>query len=115
MPFPEILQRDVEPVSYLVTHDATDVDVAGLRNLFQARRNIDAVAEDVVLLGDHITEIDADPKRNAPLVWDISLALRHPALDLYSAAYGIHNAREFHEHAVARILDNAAPVLPDLR
>ena len=56
----EILERDVEPVADLIADRARDADAAGLGELLQARGDVDAVAEDVVVLDDHVAEIDAD-------------------------------------------------------
>ena len=45
----------------------------------------------------------------------IGLAVDHPALHLGGAAHRVDDAGEFRQHAVAGVLDDAAPVLLDLR
>ena len=55
---------------------------------FQARRNIDAVAEDVA-------EFDADTKADASLVRYLGLAINHPALHLGGLAHRADDAGEF--------------------
>ena len=51
----EILEFDVfQSVTNLITHRAGDADAAWLGRLFEARRHIDAVAEDVVFLDDYV-------------------------------------------------------------
>src|SRR6476469_2027967 len=92
-----IFEREVKLVTHLIVHEAADADAARFGKCFEARCDIYSITEDVVLLDDHVAEIDANPKRDVPLVWNISLALRHPALDLYSAAHGVHNARELRQ------------------
>ena len=57
-----VLERVRQPVADLVAHRAGDADAAGLGQRLQPRRDIDAVAEDVVVLGDDVAEIDADAK-----------------------------------------------------
>ena len=63
-----VLERIGQLVADLVAHRPGNADPAGLGERFQARRDIDTVAEDVVALGDHVTEVDADTKPDAPLV-----------------------------------------------
>ena len=63
----EILEGDVvEPVADLVAHRAGDADAARLGKHLEARRDIDAIAENVVLLDDHVAEIDADAELDPP-------------------------------------------------
>jgi hypothetical protein len=76
---------------------------------------LDPVAKDVAVLGDHVAEIDADPKPDAPFVLQLGLAVEHAALDLGGAAHGIDNARKFGQQPVAGGFDDAAVVLSDLR
>ena len=58
----EILEREAQLVEDLIAHDAADADSAGLGQRFEARRDIDAIAEDVVAVDDDVADIDADPK-----------------------------------------------------
>ena len=67
------------------------------------------------LLDDHVAEIDADAKPDAPLVGHIGLAVDHPALHLDGAAHRVDDAGEFRQQAVAGVLDDAAAMLLDLR
>ena len=67
-----------------------------------------------MILNNHIAEIDANPKGDAPLLWKIPLTLHHAALDLHSAAHGIHDARELRQETIAGVLYGTAPVLFDL-
>ena len=45
----------------------------------------------------------------------LGLAVDHPALYFGGAAHRVDDAGEFRKHAVAGVLDDAAPVLLDLR
>ena len=90
-------------------------DPAGLRQRFEARGDIDAVAEDVVALGDHVAEIDANAKPDALFVGYLGFAVEHAALHLGRTAHRIDDARKLHEQAVAGGFDDAAAVLLDLR
>jgi hypothetical protein len=67
-----------------------------------------------VFLNDHIAEVHADAKSDAPLLSHLRLALGHRALDLNRAANRIHDTRELGQEAVAGVLYDPAPMLPDL-
>jgi hypothetical protein len=66
----------------VVAHCSRDTAPAGLGERFQARRYIDAVAENIAALGNDVAEIDADAKPDLPLVGRLGLAVDHPALHL---------------------------------
>jgi hypothetical protein len=80
----------------------------GLSQGFEARRDIDPVTEDVVRLGNHITEVDAETKLDALTRWDIDIALGYRPLHLDRAAHCIHHTRELYQHAVAGVLHDPA-------
>ncbi len=112
----EILERDVlQPVADLIAHRARDADAARLGEHFEARRDVDAVAKDVVFLDDHVAQIDADAELYPPRRRDVHVASRHPALDLGSAKHRVGDAVELDQHAVAGGLDDAAVALGDGR
>ena len=76
------------------TNNLAYADVAGLRQCLQARRNVDAVAVDVLAIEDDVTDVYADPKLDAPLGWYTGIALGHAALDVDRAAYRLDDAWE---------------------
>src|SRR5205814_4760318 len=79
------------------------------------RGDIDAVAVEVVALDDHVAEIDADAQLDAAVRRDARVPLGHRLLHRDRAAHRIDDAGKLHQHAVAGGLDDAAPVLGDLR
>src|SRR5207248_3328093 len=79
-------------------------DAAGLRQPLQPRGYIDAIAEDVMLLNDHVAKVHSDAECDAFVLGRFGIALGHPALDLHGAAHRINDAWEFSEQAVAGIL-----------
>ena len=81
----------------------------------QPNRHIRTVAEDVVLLNDHIAEVDPDAEVDPLIGRQRRISLNHSPLDLRRASHGVHNARIFRQQAVARVLYDPAPVLLDLR
>src|SRR5258705_11073361 len=86
-------------------------DAAGLRDAFQPRRDIHAVAQDVVAIDQHVTQIDADAKQHAYLLRHIPVALSHEILDYDGAIDGGNNRRELQEHTVPGRLDDSATVV----
>ena len=111
----QVHESKIELIAYLVPHDAADADAAGLRERFQPRRDIDAVAEDVLALGDDVAKVDPDAKPDAPLFGHLCIAVEHPALDLPGAADRVDDASEFRQHAIASGLDDAAAMPGDGR
>jgi hypothetical protein len=62
-----------------------------------------------------VTEVNSDAEPDAPLLRRLGLALDHPPLDLDRAAHGVHHARELCQEPIAGVLNDATPVLRDLR
>ncbi len=111
--FAEILEADVEPVADLFAHCGGDADAAGLRDRLETRGDIHAVAEDVVVLDDHVAEIDADAIQQATV--RAFVTLRHRTLKVSRATDCLGDALEFHQHSVAGGLDDAALAFRDGR
>ena len=107
----EILEGDVEPVADLVAHRGRHADAAGFRHDFEPRGDVDAVAEDVVVLDDDVAEVDADAEDEAPRRAACPVAPRHASLEVDGAAHRVDDALEFDQHAVAGGLDDAALAL----
>src|SRR5262249_20268494 len=109
-----VLEGDVEPALRILVNTSRDADPAGLRQSFQSRGDIDAVAVDVVAVDDDVADIDADPELDPRLRRLVGIALVHAALNLDGATHGIDDAGEFGQQAVAGGLDDAALVFVDL-
>jgi hypothetical protein len=110
------IREDVgQLVADVVSHCPRDADPARLCERFEARRDIDAVAEDVVVLDDDVAEIDPDPEPDPAVLWHTGLAIDHRPLELGGTAHSVNDAREFRQHPVAGRLDDAAGMLADLR
>src|SRR5262245_23256363 len=103
-----VLTRIREPVTDLVSDHSRDTNPAALGERLQSRRDIHTVAKDVMLLDDYVAQIDPDAEPDAPLVGHLRFAIDHPALDLHSAAHGVHYTEKFRQHAIASIFDDAA-------
>jgi hypothetical protein len=65
---------------------------------------------DVVLLDDHVSEIDADPKVDPLIIRDESVPFGHTSLELDRASDGFDHTRELHQQTITRRFDDAALV-----
>jgi hypothetical protein len=90
----EILKGKGQAVAHVVVNRIGDEYSAGLGQGLQPRCDIHPVAENVVLLNDHVAEVDADAEPDPLLLRHLGLALGHATLDLHSAAHGVDNAHE---------------------
>jgi hypothetical protein len=77
--------------------------------------NVHAIAEDVIALGDYVSEVDPDAEFDPSFWWARRLSLANSPLHFDRAAHGINNAGELGEEAVSGVLDDPAVVLGDLR
>jgi hypothetical protein len=110
-----ILESEIELVAHLVAHDPADANAAGIRQGFEAGGDIDTVAVDVVLVDNDVAEIDPDAEPDAAVLGHAGFAIYHCPLQLGGTADRVHDAREFRQHAIAGILDDAPGMLADLR
>lgn len=81
----------------------------GTALIFNAWRDIDAVAEDILAVNNYVANVDADAKGN--LLGVIGVVLRHLALHVDRASHGFDGTRELDQHAIAGGLDDTALVL----
>ena len=79
----------------------------------EAGGDVDAIAVEVAVLHDHIAKVEADPKREAPVLCYGFVTLGHAALDIDCASDRGDRARELGEETVAGCLDDAAGMLGD--
>src|ERR1700693_3133969 len=63
--------------AHVIESRARDADATGLRNAFEARGDIDAIAENVVAFDEHVAEIDADAEKHALVLAEAGIAFRH--------------------------------------
>ena len=105
----EIGDREIEPPLDLPIGVLGKTDRARLRDAFQPRGDIDAVAHQIaVALLDDVAEVNADAELDAPLGRQAGVALDHAVLHLDRAAHGVDDAAELDDRAVAGALDDAA-------
>ncbi len=108
-----IAKGEIELVPDLIVRRAGNGDAAGQSERLNARRDVDAVAEDVLAIDDHIADVDADAELEPPVGRQLGVALGEGPLDLDRGVQGADHARKVAEHAVAGGADDAAVVAAD--
>jgi hypothetical protein len=58
---------DLNLAADLLVGGGREADAAGLGNAFQPRGDVDAVAENVVAVGEHVADIDTDAELEPPI------------------------------------------------
>ena len=101
-------ERQGELVAHLLVDAGRQHDRAGLGQALQARRDVDRVAEHVLVGHDDVAEMQADAEGLAALGGRAGVALDHAALQLDRRAHRLDGAAELDQHAVAHRLDDAA-------
>jgi len=93
-----------------------ETDRARRSDALQPRGDVDAVAHQVaVALFDHVADMDADAKDDAPILGDAGIAFDHGVLHLNGAPNGIDDAAKLDDRAIARSLNNAPVMNGDSR
>src|SRR5215831_3812053 len=88
---------EVEPACGILLHPRRDADPAGLGQAFEACRDVDAIAKDVAVLDDDVTDVDADAKLDAVVGRDAGITPGHLALHLDGTAQRIHHTAKLDE------------------
>jgi hypothetical protein len=90
-----------------------NADAAGFCDAFKPRRNIYAVAKDVMRLDDYITDIDAHPERNAAVFQVADWKFMNVVLELQGSPNRFDRARKLRQEAIPGVFDDAAAVFGD--
>ena len=85
-------------------------NVPRLCNALQPGCDVDAVAKDIVVVDDDVTDMDADTEFNSDILRDVGVLRGHGTLDFGRAAGGIDSACELHKQAITGSLDDAPPM-----
>ena len=105
----EVGDLEIEPPLDLPVGLLGEADRPRLGDAFQPRGDIDAVAHQVaVAFLDHVAEMDADPKFDALVRRDPSVALDHRPLDFNGAVHRVDDTPELDNCAIASALDDTA-------
>jgi hypothetical protein len=113
---PEIGDRQIEPSLDLPVGLLGEADCPRLRDPLQARGDVDPVAHQVaVALLDHVTQMNADAKFDAPVLRHARVALDHGVLHFDRAAHGVDHAAKLDDRPIAGAFHHPAVVDSDGR
>ena len=107
----EIVEDDVELVAHLLVRCGTGADSTRLSQRFEPGCNVHAVTEDVAILNDDVTDIDAHAKLDAALRRYCGVVGDHLPLHLDRTAHRVDDAGELGKQAVAGGLNDATAML----
>jgi hypothetical protein len=88
----EIVEGDVEAVAHLLVRRGTEANPARLSQRFEPGCNVDAVAEDIAILDDDVTDIDAHAKFDVALCRCRGVTGDHLPLHLDRTAHRVDDA-----------------------
>jgi len=100
-----IFKGDIDLAADLTLRVVGDADAARLRDPLQARSDVDAVAKDIIVIDDDVTDVNADAELDPVVLRHVGILPGHAALDFNRKARRIDGTGEFDEHAVAGRLD----------
>jgi len=100
---------EIDLVPDLLVDGPRDADSTGLGECLEPGSDVDAIAKDVVTVGDHVAEIDADPQLETARGRDGVVDGTRGALHLDGAVQRVDDTRKVSQQAVARYL---GPELP---
>jgi hypothetical protein len=112
-PFSQALEREARMPEQLLANGLGNIYPARFRQSFEPRRDIDAVAVNVVFIDDDIARIDPDAQFE--LTVTVGGRVGQAALDLDSAAHRVDGTVELHEEPVALAAGEPAPISGDRR
>src|SRR5688572_2490854 len=74
---PEVPKDDGQPIPDFVAHFRRDANASRLRDVLEARGDIDAVTVDACFVVENIADIDADAKLHPSMFGHVTISLRH--------------------------------------
>ncbi len=104
-----------QAIANLVTHRARQANSADVSEDLQPCGDVDAVAQDIAVLGDYIAQIDPNPEPNAAILRDCGLARGYADLDLDGTPDSLDGTSELNKQPVAHRLDDPPSVLRNFR
>ena len=107
----EVFEVEWELIPYVFLDSPRDTDAARFCQTFQPRRDVDAVAVDLLAIDDHVAEVDTDAELHPALGWQIRVLGLERGLDLDGALDRIHDACKLRKYTIARGIYEA-PVMP---
>ena len=110
-----VLEGEVGLAGQLFLHRIGNADAPRFRQCLKPCGDVDAIPEQVAVLHDNVTDVDADAEHDAALGRDLPLMDGHPLLHGDGTGHSIDNGAKLHDCAIAHQLDDAASMVCDQR
>ena len=108
-----VVETHVDPVTDLIVNSTRDRNASRHGDAFEPRCNIDAIAEDIVVVDDDVSQMDADAELDPLGLGYLRVLVSHAALNFDGASRCIDGTGKFDQHTVASGLDDAAAMFGD--
>ena len=105
-PLAEVDKVRVDSAANMIVGGAGDANAARFRDALQTRRDVDAVAENILALDQHVAEMDAHAVDDAASLRGSGVALDHHLLDRHRTFDGGDNGGKLEQQTVAHGLDD---------
>ena len=92
----------------MIAHRLRNSDASHRRDTFQSRRDIDAIAEDVSILNNHVPDVHAHTELNAALLRHTGVTGTHSTLNVGRTGHCVHDTGELNQDRVASEFHDAA-------
>jgi hypothetical protein len=106
--WPEVVTCDVDLAPDLPIGVIRNANPAVFGNTLKAGSNVDAIAENVVVIENDVTNVNADAKFDPLILRHGGILLGHAALDFNRTAHRIDGAGKLDQHTVAGRLNDPA-------
>src|SRR5215472_7303249 len=106
----DVFEGEIETARRVLLDAGRHADAARLGQAFEARCDIDPVAEDVAVLDDDIALVDTDAELDAAVWRQRGVAFGQGCLHFGRASESVNDAGKLDQQPVAGGLDDAAPV-----
>ena len=103
-----VVEGDIDLATDLSIGVIGQADPAGLGNALKASGDIDAVAEDIIVVDDDVSDVYPNAELDPEVLRHTVVLFSHAVLDSDRTARSIHRASEFNQHAVAGGFDDPA-------
>ncbi len=110
----DVVEREIELALDLIEHRAGNAHAARRRERLEPGGDVHAIAEDVVVLDDHVAHVDADAKLDSLVARTVGVVRDDRGLDVERVAHGVDGAGKLDQRAVAGGLDDAPAIRRDL-
>ena len=104
--WPKIIPTDLDFTPNLPISVIRYANSTGLGNTLQPGGDVDTVSENVVVVDNDISDMNADPEFDPHILRDIGILRGQRTLDLNAATHGINGTSKLNQHAVTGSFDD---------